>query len=177
MHTLGNGYVSPFESQPPICEEPNNQSAVQNPVFANKAIGDLHELGITAFTDVKPHCVSPLTVSLETGRDGLTKKGLCWDGSGCVNSCLRKRKVAPSHLQKALEIAKDRDFQVTRGLRADYHHVGIDPSHRQYLGASFKKPGGGKQCFFFLFLPFGLASAVHCITGLLKPGNASTKGA
>ena len=82
---MENGYVIPFESLPPIYEEPNNQSAVQDPVFVNKALKDLHELGIIAFTDVKPHCVSPLTVSLKTGRDGLIKKRLCWDGSRCVN--------------------------------------------------------------------------------------------
>ena len=162
MHTLGNGYVYPFESQPPICEEPNNKSAVQNPVFANKAIGDLHELGITAFTDVKPHCVSPLTVSLETGRDGLTKKGLCWDGSGCVNSCLRKRKVAPSHLQKAWEIAKDRDFQVARGLRAAYHHVGIDPSQTiSRLIFQETKRWKAMFCFSFSTIWVGVGGALH----------------
>ncbi|KZS08446.1 Uncharacterized protein APZ42_027551 [Daphnia magna] len=31
---------------------------------------------------------------------------------------------------------------------------------------------GGTQYFIFLFLPFGLSSAVHCITKILKPVNA-----
>ena len=172
METLRTGYVIPFESLPPVYEEPNNASAAQDPTFVNNAINDLYRLGIIAFSDVKPHCVSPLTVSLKTGRDGLTKKRLCWDGSRCVNKYLRKQKVTLSHLQRALEITKEEDFQITYDLKAAYHHIKIDSAHTKYLGASIKKPGGGIQYFVFLFLPFGLASAVHCITKLFKPLNA-----
>ncbi len=46
METLENWYVIPFESLPPTYEEPNNASAAQDPIFVNKAIGDLHKLGI-----------------------------------------------------------------------------------------------------------------------------------
>jgi len=172
METLTNGYVIPFESFPPIYEEPNNASAVQDPAFVNKAINDLKRLGIIVFTDVKPHCVSPLTVSLKTGKDGLIKKRLCWDGSRCVNNYLQKQKVTLSHLQRALEITKSQDFQIIYDLKAAYHHIKIHSSHTKYLGASFKKPDGGDQYFFFLYIPFGLATAVHCITKLFKPINA-----
>ena len=57
-------------------------------------------------------------------------------------------------------------------LKAAYHHILIHPSQVQYLGAKFTKPEGGDQYFVFLCLPFGLSSAVHCITKILKPINA-----
>lgn len=77
-----------------------------------------------------------------------------------------------SHLQRALEITKEEDFQITYDLKSAYHHIKINPLHTKYLGASIKKQDGATQYFVFLFLPFGLASAVHCITKLFKPLNA-----
>ena len=172
METLKNGYVIPFLSLPPPYEEPNNKSAIHDPEFVLKAINDLKNLGVIAFTDSKPYCVSPLTVSLKTGRDGKIKKRLCWDGSRCVNKYIKEQKVTLSHLQRALEITKEQDFQIVYDLKAAYHHIKIHPAHIKYLGAAFHKPEGGIQYVVFLFLPFGLASAVHCITKLFKPMNA-----
>lgn len=38
------------------------------------------------------------------------------------------------------------------------------------------KPEGGLQYFVFIYLPFGLLSAVHCITKIFKPVNAYIHG-
>ena len=172
MDTLKEGYVIPFLKLPPDYDEPNNSSANQDLDFVHQAVADLQKSGVVEFVDSKPHCVSPLTVSKKTGRDGFIKKRLCWDGSRCVNTYLKEQKVTLAHLQRALEITREGDFQVTYDLKAAYHHIRIHPSQTKYLGAAIKKPDGSRQFFVFLFLPFGLASAVHCITKLSKPLNA-----
>lgn len=172
MEVLKEGYVIPFIKPPPVYEEQNNASAYQNMSFVYEAVADLKEMGIIKLVDKQPHCVSPLTVTKKTSSDGSTKKRLCWDGSRCVNLCIKEQKVTLAHLQRALDITRKLDFQVTYDLKAAYHHIKIHPSQIKYLGAAIKKPEGGTQYFVFQFLPFGLCSAVHCITKLFKPINA-----
>ena len=172
MDVLTQGYVIPFVESPPAYEEANNKSAMQDMPFVIQAVAELQKRGVIEFRDEKPLCVSPLTVSKKFGRDGIAKNRLCWDGSRCVNLYVKEQKVVLSHLRRALEIIREGDFQVTYDLKAAYHHVRIHPSQTKYLGAAIPKPDGGKQYFVFLYLPFGLSSAVHCLTKLFKPVNA-----
>jgi hypothetical protein len=92
--------------------------------------------------------------------------------SRCVNLCIKEQKVTLSHFQQALELTRDQDYQITYDLKAAYHHIKIHPTQTKFLGAAIPKPNGETQYFIFLFLPFGLSSAVHCITKILKPVNA-----
>ena len=69
----------------------------------------------------------------------------------------------------AKSIGNKDDFQIKYDLKSAFHHIKIHRSHTKYLGACFNDDTGKKQYFVFLFLPFGLGSAVHCITKLLKP--------
>ena len=172
MDVLTQGYVIPFVESPPAYEEANNKSAMQDMPFVIQAVAELQKRGVIEFRDEKPLCVSPLTVSKKFGRDGITKNRLCWDGSRCANLYVKEQKVVLSHLRRSLEITREGDFQVTYDLKAAYHHVRIHPSQTKYLGAAIPKPDGGKQYFVFLYLPFGLSSAVHCLTKLFKPVNA-----
>jgi hypothetical protein len=172
MDVLKNGYVIPFIEPPPIYEEENNASAVQEIDFVHQAIAELKQLGVIEYVDRKPHCVSPLTVSKKIGSDGLLKKRLYLDSSRCVNLCIMEQKVTLSHLQRALEITRPYDFQVKYDLKAAYHHIRIHPTQIKYLGSAITRPDGRKQYFVFKHLPFGLSSAVHCITKLFKPVNA-----
>ena len=172
LEVLDKGYVIPFTQLPPLYEEQNNASVNREMDFVNEAVADLERLGTIKFVNEKPHCVSPLTVTKKIGSDGSIKKRLCWDGSRCVNMFLKEQKVTLSHFQRALEITRKQDFQVTYDLKAAYHHIKIHPSQIKYLGAAITKPDGSKRYFIFLYLPFGLSSAVHCITKLFKPINA-----
>ena len=169
IEVLENGYVIPFDRQPERYEEDNNKSAKTHNDFVRKTVLEMEEAGIVKFVNEKPFCVSPLTVAEKTGPDGKTKLRLCWDGSRCVNKCLTKTKVTLSHLQRALEMTNKDDFQIKYDLKSAFHHIKIHKSHTKYLGACFNDDTGKKQYFVFLFLPFGLGSAVHCITKLLKP--------
>ena len=91
---------------------------------------------------------------------------------GCIKTRKLVRKVTLAHFQGALEITREYDFEVTYDLKSAYHHIKIHPSQTKYLGAAIKRPDGTIQYFVFLFLLFGLSSAVHCITKLFKPINA-----
>lgn len=61
---------------------------------------------------------------------------------------------------------------MTYDLKSAYHHIKIHPDQTKYLGAAKTNPKGDKQYFVFLFLSFGISSAVHCITKVIKPINA-----
>ena len=162
----------PFEKDPPKYEESNNSSAVQETTFTYETVLELERLGVVRFVDEKPHCVSPFTVSYKTDRDGKIKKRLCLDLSRCINKCIKEQKVTLSHFQRALELTRAQDYQVTYDLKSAYHHIKIHSAQTKYLGAAVPKPEGGLQYLVFLFMPFGLSSAVHCITKMSKPLNA-----
>ena len=167
MDLLQDGYIILFVKPPSGYAEPNNASAIHEMSFVRQAVAELKRLGTIKFFGKKPHCVSPLTVSTKIDRDGSVKNRLCWDGSRCVNLCIKEQKVTLSHLQRALDITDEFDFQVTYDLKAAYRHVKIHLSQTQYLGSAITTPEGSIQ--YFLFLPFGLSSAVHCLTKLFKP--------
>ena len=155
MLTLKEGYVIPFKEFPPKYEEPNNASAIREMTFTYETVLELKNSEVVKFTNEKPHCVSPLTVSYKTGRDGSIKKRLCLDGSRCINKCIKEQKVTLSHFQRALELTREKDYQVTYDLKSAYHHIKIHPTQTKYLGAAVTKPEGDLQYFVFLYLPFG----------------------
>ena len=172
MGVLENGYVIPFEQVPPPYEEENNASAKRQMQFVRETVYELKEAGVIEFTKLKPECVSPLTVAEKTMPDGSKKLRLCWDGSRCVNLALKKQKVTLSHLQKALETTKEGDYQIIYDLKSAYHHIKICEEQVRFLGAAIETEKGEKIYFVFKYLPFGLGSAVHCITKMFKPINA-----
>lgn len=172
METLKDGYVIPFKEFPPIYEEPNNSSATKDMDFVHQAVAELKRVGIIEFRTERPHCVSPLSVSIKISSNGLPKKRLCLDGSRCINQCIKEQSVTLSHLQRALEMTREQDFQVKYDLKSAYHHIKIHPAQTRYLVAALVEPDGRTQYFVFLFLPFRLSSAVHCITKIFKPINA-----
>jgi hypothetical protein len=93
METLKESYVIPFKEFPSKYEEPNNTSAIREMIFTYETVLELKNSGVIKFTKEKPHCVSPLSVSYKTGRDGSVKKRLCLDGSRCINKCIKEQKV------------------------------------------------------------------------------------
>ena len=53
-------------------------------------------------------------------------------------------------------------------LKSGYHHVSINESYTQFLGFSWIIDGK-RRFFVFLVLPFGISSACHLFTKLLRP--------
>ena len=140
--------------------------------YVRKSVRELHSLGIVQFTDEKPFCVSPLSIAEKIEPNGNKKLRLVWDGSRCINLILDKQKVTLAHFHRCLEITKEGEYQVVYDLKSAFHHIRISDQQVKYLGAAFETEKGGKQCFVYLYLPFGASSAVHCITKLFKPLNA-----
>ena len=176
MEVIRYGYIIPFERKPSSYEEENNSTAKKDMVFVRQAVRELVDQGVVSIVPEKPFCVSPLTVSVKLLPDSTEKKRLCWDGSRCVNLLVKEQPVKLAHLQRALEITRPNDFQVKYDLKSAYHHIKIHKEHVNYLGAAFEDENGKKVYFVFQFLPFGLSSAVHCITKLFKPINAYLHG-
>jgi hypothetical protein len=169
LSTLKSGYILPLASKPPAYEEENNASARNNMSFVQTEVEKLQRQGVIRIVQEKPHCVSPLTVAERRLADGSIKRRLCWDGSRLINPLLDKDKVVLSHLQSALEITSQGDFQCKYDLKAAFHHIKIFKDHVDYLGAAYIDKNGKRIYFVFLFLPFGASSAVHCLTKIFKP--------
>jgi len=53
-------------------------------------------------------------------------------------------------------------------LKSGYHHIDIHPDHQKYIGFSFKIQGITRY-FVFTCLPFGLSSAPHVFTKVIRP--------
>ena len=58
---------------------------------------------------------------------------------------------------------------VSFDLISGYHHVEIHEDHQCFLGFSWKFRNGVTRYFVFTVLPFGLSSAPHIFTKVLKP--------
>ncbi len=176
--TIEIGYVLPLADLPPCYEEDNNGSARGQMDYVRATVEEWEQQGVVRFVETKPHCVSPLSVIERITSDGKIKRRLCWDGSRCVNNHLEKSSVKLDHLQIALEITCQGDFQAKYDLKSAYFHIKIFPGHTKFLGAKFVNKDGKTTYFEFLFLPFGLSSAVRCMTKLFKPIKAylSEKG-
>ena len=172
LDVLDNGYVIPFTEPPPIYEEDNNGSAKNNMEFVRQAVQELVEQGVVEIVSKKPRCVSPLTVASRDLPDGSKKLRLCWDGSRCINLLLKEQPVKLAHFTRALEITKQNDFQIKYDLKSAFHHIKIHKAQVDFLGAAFINKKGERIYFIFLYLPFGLSTAVHVITKLFKPLNA-----
>jgi hypothetical protein len=176
--TIEIGYVLPLVDLPPSYEEDNNGSARCQMEYVRATVEEWEQQGIVKFVDKKPHCVSPLSVIERITAGGKVKRRLCWDGSRCVNNHLEKSSVKLDHLQIALENTCQGDFQAKYDLKSAYFHIKIFPGQTKLLGAKFVNKEGKNIYFEFLFLPFGLSSAVRCMTKLFKPIKAylSEKG-
>ena len=88
-----------------------------------------------------------------------------------INLLLKKEAVKLSGLDICTQPLLPGDFMATYDMTSAFHHVKIYKPHQQYL--AFALPGknedGPDRYFVFLVMPFGLASAVKCITRMTKP--------
>lgn len=166
IRVLEYGSHIPFEYQPDRYFEKNNKSAREDPEFVEGQIKEWLTLGI--FTPKEDAwCVNPLSVAFRIDGE-VKKKRLVIDLSRHVNKGCKKERVKLAHLLKALEITEEQDWQAVFDLEKAYFHVKIVDEHVKFLGIRHEVDGR-EQTFAFRFLPFGLASAVHCITKMFKP--------
>ena len=66
LDVIENGYTIPFYSLPPKMVLKNNNSALSNADFVEEAISDLLKRGLAVKCNSLPHCVNPLSVSVQS---------------------------------------------------------------------------------------------------------------
>ena len=93
-----------------------------------------------------------------------------------VNLKIADQHVKLAHLEKALELTEDDDWQATFDLKSAFYHIRIADDQHRFLGASITKSDGAKVYFTYTHLPFGLKCAVHAITKIMKPIVAYLQG-
>ena len=165
MDVIQHGYSLPFHTVPLSSFEKNNASARNNMTFVRQELEVLRKSGVVSFVNTKPTVVSPLTVA--TNSEG--KFRLCLDVSRSVNLCIHTPKIILADLKAAAQITEPGDWQAVYDLSSAYFHVKIIDSQVQFLGGAFENEQGGQQFFVYNFLPFGIASAVHALTKIMKP--------
>lgn len=138
------------------------------PEFVSKEIQHLVSTGVLKQTNSPSYCTSPLTVATKTLPDGRLKHRLCWDGSRSVNRYIQDEHLHFSSLADAADLMEELDFQATFDLSSAYHHLRIHEDQLCYLGIAWDD-GTGIKYYQFQVLPFGVKSAAHAITRLLRP--------
>ena len=172
LNILEQGYKLPFKEgcKPEKYREKNNKSAVLRMGFATQETERWVAKKVVREVFKEPLCVSPLTVAVRKLGDGEEKLRLCLDLSRYINTLLRKEAVKLAGIDKCLQNLLPGDFIATYDLTSAFHHVKIHEEHQQYLAFSLPgEQGQPDRYFVFEVMPFGLASAVSCITRLTKP--------
>ena len=108
-----------------------------------------------------PHIVNPLTVS-----EG-EKLRLVLD-LRCVNQFTYVATFKQEGLDTLADMFSKELHFFTFDLESGYHHIDSFESHQMFLGFSWKF-GNINRYFTFLVLPFGLNTASHCFTKMLRP--------
>ena len=172
MSILEEGYKLPFKDgcRPQKYKEKNNKSALVNMPFAREETEKWKERKVVKEVFQEPTCVSPLTVAKRKLGENEFKLRLCLDLSRYVNLLLKKEAVKLTGISMCTQALLPGDFIATYDLSSAFHHVKICEEHQQYLGFSLPGEDGHPDRYFvFLVMPFGLASAVRCLTRLTKP--------
>ena len=162
LDVISNGYQIPFLSSPTKIFQKNNKSSLEHKDFVVSSILELLENVCIKEVQNPPFCVNPLTVS----GNSLGKKRLILDLRH-VNQFIQPLKVKfEGHLQ-ALTYVKKGNLMYKFDLKSGYHHVSINKEFTKFLGFSWII-GGKRRYFIFQVLPFGISSACHLFTKLLK---------
>jgi len=167
LDLIREGYKVPFQSEPLASELGNNATVRQNQSIAEEQVKLLLQQGVLKKVDYKPHCVNPLGLVTKSANNTV-KHRLIFDGSRLINDFVDPPKVKLACLQKALLKVQQNQLLGVFDLKSCYFHVKLHPSQVKYFGVKLAIDGIDTYMV-FQYLPFGLSSAVHCITKVLKP--------
>ena len=162
LEIIEKGYSLPFETFPPEYHvDRNNSSSLKHASFVTKAIQELLEGGFVREVSDPPHCVNPLTVA-----ENKQKLRLVID-LGFVNGFLKIPKFKYEDLRDVVKFLEKYYFFIKFDVKSGYHHIDIREGHKKYLGFAWVL-GGINRYFVFEVLPFGLASACHCFSKIMR---------
>ena len=116
-------------------------------------------------TKVPPQVVNPFSVSVQAKGN----KRLILD-LRYVNKYLRKMRVKYEDWKTAMSYFERGAYMFSFDLKSGYHRVEIFEGHQTYLGFSWKHSNSSQVKFYVsTVLPFGISSAPHVFTKILKP--------
>ncbi len=170
LSLLTEGYRMPWVRTPEAYREKNNKSARDNMAFVCETVHKWEKSNFVERQKVRPVCVSPLTVSTRTLADGKVKRRLCWDGSRCVNKCLRREAFAMSTAPRTMDLIEKGDYQASLDLESAYYHIRLHEDDQTYFGFALPCPETGEDIFFkYKVLAFGISTAAFALTRVTKP--------
>ena len=161
LDVIENGYSLPFITMPEECFLKNNKSSLENPKFVQEAIQDLINSGSVQETKDKPFVINPLTVAKSKNKLRLVLD------LRHVNLHLWKENIKFEDWNTALDYYSKDCYMYDFDLKSGYHHIEIHPDHQKYLGFSWDS-GNGLKYYKFTVLPFGLSTAGHVFTKVLR---------
>ena len=87
-----------------------------------------------------------------------------------VNQYLGKQKIKYEDWKVGLSYFKKGHFMIYFNMKSGYYHIDIHPEFQTFLGFAWRF-SNNKSCRYFVFtvLPFGLSTAPHIFTKILKP--------
>ena len=124
LNLIEEGYRIPFHSSPPVSFANNNKSALTHQDFVQEAISELLLTNRIFETDVMPHNVNPLPVSIQPSG----KKRLILD-LRLINKHVWKQRVKFEDLKIALNYLEWGHFMFSFDIKSGYRHVEIFPPH------------------------------------------------
>ena len=163
LNIISDGYKIPFVQQPSSALLKNNRSALEHEDFVSNEIHALLQKQCIEEVNKPPFCVNPLTVSVNNSG----KKRLILDLRH-VNKFIQQQKIKFEGHVHAVSYAKKGNVMFKFDLASGYHHISINRDFVKFLGFSWNIDGKVRY-FVFLVLPFGISSACHCFTKLLRP--------
>ena len=163
LNVVQNGYRLPLKEFPDKVCLKNNKSARDNMSFVRKEVKCLQEKGVVSRSDEVPFVVNPLTVAYN-------KKGKPRLVLDCrhINDCLHLFRIKFEDIKVAEAIFDENTYLYTWDLASAYHHVSIFSKDRSLLGFSIPDLEGNILYYVFNALPFGIKTAGHIFTKLLK---------
>lgn len=162
MRVITEGYRIPFRQLPSSDYMKNNKTARENMNFVLEEVSNLMRKGCVSQVFDKPWVVNPLTVAF--GKTG--KKRLVLDCRH-LNQFLITYKFKYEDINTAMQMFEKGSYLFSFDLKGAYHHIEIYEEHRTYLGFSIEQDGKIKY-FVFNVLPFGIASAGHIFSKVLR---------
>ena len=130
LSIVREGYRIPLNFIPPTCNLTNNKSARDQPELVSDAILKLLDGGYVIECRTPPHCVNPLTVAKD-------KELILVLDLRHVNKHIRTQSFRYEDIKSLPHLFAEKYWFFTWDLKSGYHHVGIYPPHRQFLGFSW----------------------------------------
>lgn len=163
LDVVQNGYKLPLKENPTNVCLRNNKSARENLYFVKSEVQNLLKKGVVSKTDAIPYVVNPLTVAYN-------KKGKPRLVLDCrhINKCLHLFKIKFEDIRVAEAVFEENSYLYTWDLSSAYHHISISRDQISLLGFSIPDDKGNILYYVFNTLPFGIKTAGHIFTKLLK---------